>query len=222
LKAWVITQVFFRVQIICEDIMSRLILVFSALLIMFICLGAADSNADEGRHTLGVQAGQVGLSSDVGTVYGNALGVGAYFDYAASDWLELELSFISSKHSQNNLNLTQNDYAAYMVYNIDTFDAFTPYLKGGAEFVGHTQDIPNVNVLGGVSTNQSYTGFGLGFGIGGKFQIATHFSAGLDVLYHDIFTVSATPPGAISGSVNVIQNFYTVMLRLGFTFGNEK
>src|SRR4051812_49350048 len=112
--------------------MSRLILVFSALLVIFLCLGAVDVNAEEGHHTLGVQAGQVGLSGDVGSTYGNALGLGGFFDYAASDWLELELSYLTSKHGSNNLNLIQNDYAAYMIYNIDTLDAFTPYLKGGA------------------------------------------------------------------------------------------
>ena len=198
--------------------MYRLILVFSALLVMFLCLGAVDVNAEEGHHTLGVQAGQVGLAGDVGSAYGNALGVGGFFDYAASDWLELELSYLMSRHSSNNLNLTQSDYAAYMVYNIDTLDAFTPYLKGGAEFVGHTQDI---TVPSGILTSQNYTGFGLNIGLGGKFQFGSTFSSGLDVVYHNMFDVSATPPGA-PASQKVIQSFYTVMLRFGFSFGGAK
>jgi opacity protein-like surface antigen len=189
---------------------------------MFLCLGARDVNADEGHHTIGVQAGQVGLSGDVGNTYGSALGAGAFFDYAASDWLELELSFLTSRHSGNSLSLTQNDYAAAMIYNVDTIDAFTPYLKGGAEFVTHAQDVivPNT-VVNSVLTSQNYTGFGLDLGFGGKFQMGTRFSAGLDFTYHSLFDVSATPPGAAS-SQKVIQSFYTVLLKFGYNFGSIK
>lgn len=199
--------------------MSRLILVFSTLLLLFLAFENNFAHAEEGRHTLGAQAGQVGLLGDVGTTYGNALGYGVFFDYAASDWLELELNFLASKHSSNNLNLSQNAYAAYMIYNIDQLDAFVPYLKLGAEFVSHTQDL--AGNTGTFSSGQFNSGFGLDVGAGGKFILGSNVSAGLDLTYHSVFDVSSTPPLA-TASQKVIQSYYTVMFRLGFEFGKAK
>src|SRR5437868_4994702 len=115
--------------------LRRLIIVFTALLALTIVVHISNAQAEEGHHVLGVQAGEVGLSGDVGNTYGNALGYGAFFDYAASDWLELELSWIYSRHTGSNpvnastLNLNQNSYAIALLYDIDTYDIFTPYIK---------------------------------------------------------------------------------------------
>ncbi len=202
----------------------RLIYVFSTLLLITLILNISDANAEEGHHTLGVQAGEVGLSGDVGNIYGNALGGGLFFDYAASDYLELELSWLTSHHTGSNsgvfgsppLSLTQNSYMVALQYNIDTLDIFTPYLKGGAEFINHGQDVINPQTLANSPANT--TGFGLDIGVGSKVDVGSHLMAGLDLLYHSIFTTTYTPPNS-PASVNTIQSYFTVMLRLGYSFG---
>jgi opacity protein-like surface antigen len=195
--------------------MKRLIFVFTALLLLTFLFQVEAAQAEEGRHYLGVQAGQVGLTGDVGSAYGSALGVGAFFNYAASDFLEFQLSWLTSHHSSNNLALTQNSYALILQYNLDQLDIFTPYIEGGAEFASHVQDIP------GLSGNASYntTAFGLDLGIGAKVDLGKSFMTGLDFTYHNIFDASATPPGL--SAVKAIQSYFTVMLRFGFVFGGS-
>jgi opacity protein-like surface antigen len=204
--------------------LKRLIFVFATLLALTILVDVNQAEAEEGHHSLGVQAGEVGLSSDVGNIYSNALGMGAFFDYAASDFLEFELSWINSHHTGTNplnastLNLQQNAYALALQYNIDTYDIFTPYIKGGAEFVTHTQDIVGANNQTG---SYSTTGFGLDAAAGCKVNFTQNLMAGLDLTYHSIFTASVTPTGNFN-AVNTIESYFTVMLRFGFTFGGEK
>ena len=201
--------------------MKRLIFVFAMLLMMFLVLDVNEAFAEEGRHSLGIQGGQVGLFQDVGSTYGSALGAGAFFDYASSDWLELELAYLGSRHSLNGLSLNQSSYTASMIYNIDELDAFTPYLRLGAEYVSHTQDVWTNTLTGppGISSTNN-SGFGLDMGLGGKFMVGNNFSAGLDVIYHSVFDVSVTPLG--SNSQKVIQSYYTVLFRLAYVFSASK
>jgi opacity protein-like surface antigen len=195
---------------------KRLIFVFGTLLALTIFLETSGVQAEEGHHTFGVQAGEVGLTQDVGTTYGNALGGGLFFDYAASDFLEFELNWLSSHHSNNNLNLTQNAYAAAVQIDIETYDIFTPYIKGGAEFVQHSQDITS----GTTTSNYNTTGFGLDLGAGARVDFTKHLMAGLDFTYHSLFNTTVTPNGA-NYSINTIESYFTVMLRFGFTFGGK-
>lgn len=193
-----------------------------AIVLIFVSGIPHSLRAEDGRHTFGVQSGQVGLLQDVGSTYGSALGYGAFFDYASSDWLELELSFLASKHSLGNLNLTQNSYNASVIYNIDELDSFTPSFKVGAEFVTHSQDIYSNNLTASPSVvSSNNTGFGLLIGAGGKFMLGSHFSAGLDITYHSLFDVLVTPPGN-SSSQKVIQSYYTLLLKIGYVFGANK
>jgi len=196
--------------------MRRLIYVFSTLLALTVFLGIENANAGEGQVTVGAQAGEVGLGGDVGNTYGSALGVGAFFSYAASDFLEFELGWLSSKHSGNGLNLAQNAYNLDIIYDVDQFDIFVPYIKGGAEFVTHQQDIVNVSPAGITSTN--LTGFGLNVGLGARVDLGKNFMTALDFDFHNIFNTTVTPIGG-SGSINAIQSYFTVLLRFGFAFG---
>jgi opacity protein-like surface antigen len=205
----------------------RLIFVFSTLLFVTLMLNVSGARAEEGHHTFGVQGGQEGLTSDVSTGFSNALGIGAFFDYAASDYLEFELSWINSTHpgggtivengqtfAIGTTNLVDNSFMLALQYDIDTYDIFTPYLKGGAEFA-----TASVNIPGSVG-NLSTTGFGLDIGVGSRVELGSNFMAGLDFMYHSMFTASATVPNSGGASVNLIESYYTVMLRLGFTFGS--
>src|SRR5258708_2446441 len=124
------TQAFFL-----EVSMIRLLFILSALFFLTAFFGIDFAHSEEGHHSIGIQAWQVGLTSDFGSLYGNALGYGAFFDYASSDWLEFELSYLTSKHTSNNLNYTQGVYGLSVIYNVDQFHILIPYLRGGAEFV---------------------------------------------------------------------------------------
>jgi hypothetical protein len=190
----------------------RLIVVFATLFLLTVFFGVESVHADEGRNTLGIQAGQVGLSGDVASAYGNALGFGVFFDYAASDWLEFELSYLNSRHTKNSFGYSQNVIGAGVLYNVDQFDIFVPYLRGGAEFISVSADLPSPVVPAAHST----TGFGLNVGVGGKFLLGNNFMTGLDLTYHSAFESSITPPGGTS--TKVIQGFTTIMLRLGYVF----
>jgi hypothetical protein len=190
----------------------RLIVVFAALFLLTVFFGVEDVRAEEGRHTVGVQAGQVGLSGDVANFYGNALGWGLFFDYAASDWLEFEVSYLNSRHTKNSAGYSQGVFGAGVLYNIDQFDIFVPYLRGGAEFISVTGDLPSPVTLASYST----TGFGLAVGVGGKFLLGENFMTGLDLTYHSAFDASVTPTGG--SSTKILQSFTTIMLRLGFVF----
>ncbi len=172
--------------------------------------------AEEGHHSIGIQGGQVLLSGDVASTYGNALGLGAFFNYAASDWLEFQLGWLNSKHTTTangqNVAMTQNAFNADILYDIDQFDVFVPYVKGGVDLVTHSpQDV--VGTTGNLS-GQSYSGFGLNLGIGGQFILGKNFFTGLDITYHSIFDVSTSAPGA--SSVKVLQSFTTVLVQMGF------
>ncbi len=196
--------------------MSRLIAVFIALLFLALAFESEMAFSEEGRHSVGFQAGQVGLTNDVGLVYGNALGWGLFFDYAASDWLEFELDYLNSKHSSNSLSLAQSTYEAAVLYNVDQIDVFIPYIKCGAEFVGHTQDLVS---SGGIKSYEA-NAFGLDLGFGGKILLGKSFMSGVDFAYHGIFDASVTPAGA--ATTKAAQSYFTVMLRLGFVFGSAK
>jgi opacity protein-like surface antigen len=198
--------------------MRRLILVFSALLALLIYFEANSAFADEGHHTLGVEGGQVGQSGDVSTLYGNALGYGAFFKYAASDFLEVEFEYLHSQSNQNNLNHNQNSLGLTAIWDLDVWDIFVPYLKGGAEFVSASNDYPS---LGLPATGVSANGFGLDVGLGAAVLLGNNFMTGLDFTYHDIFDVSVTPPG-YPNSVKAIQPYWTVLLQIGFMFGGGK
>lgn len=195
---------------------KKLVLIISTLVFV------SGAYAEEGHHSFGVQAGEVGLSSDVGSIYGNALGSGLFFDYAASDYLEFELSWLNSHHSGSNptfgnpMSLTQNAYMVALQYDIETYDIFTPYLKGGAEFDNHGQDVINPTTQANTPVNT--TGFGIDVGIGSKVDFTKYLMAGLDIMYHSMFTATVIPAGT-STSVNTIESYFTVMLRVGFTFG---
>jgi opacity protein-like surface antigen len=175
--------------------------------------------AEEGIHSVGLRGGQTLLSSDWGSPYGNALGAGLLYRYAASDWLEVELGYLNSKHSGTanggNVGLSQNAFSVDVLYNIDTFDILVPYIKGGVEYVTHTQDVAGTSANLG---NQSYNGFGLNIGAGGDFIISKKFAAGIDFTFHDIFTVQSSGFSG-NGPVNVIGNYYTVMAHALFRFG---
>ncbi|MDZ4678662.1 MAG: outer membrane beta-barrel protein [Oligoflexia bacterium] len=196
--------------------MNRLIVVFTTLFILTLFYKTAQ--AEEGHHALGFQAGHVGLSGDVGSRYGNALGWGVFADYAASDWLDFELGYLNSKHTNNSLSMTQNALSASILYNVDQFDLFIPYLRGGAEFVSANEDIVNPSNL--VPSGYSTTAFGLDVGFGGKFLIGTNFMAGADFTYHSMFDSNVSLPNGTNAKA--IQSYLTVMLRLGFVFGAEK
>lgn len=201
----------------------RVTLVTFALLIL--CLNPVKAFATEGHHTLGIQGGEEMLTSDVGGNFSNALGFGAFFDYAASDYLEFELSWINSSHPLTNstlningvsvpvssFSLVDNSFMLALQYDIDTYDIFTPYLKGGAEFTSASMNIPSSGTL-------SSTAFGLDIGFGARADLGSNFMAGLDLLYHSMFTGTATLAGS-STAVNVVESYYTVMLRLGYAFG---
>src|SRR5262249_211139 len=71
-------------------------IIFSAALTIILSEAAM---AEEGHHTIGAQAGNVGLAGDVGNAYQNSIGAGLFFDYAASDWIEMEVGWLNSHHS---------------------------------------------------------------------------------------------------------------------------
>jgi len=200
----------------------RLIFVFSALLFVTLMLNVTGAYAEEGHHTLGIQAGEELLSNDVSSNFSNALGFGAFFDYAASDYLEFELSWINSSHpsygttvingsSVGSYNLVNNSFIAALQYDFGTLDIFTPYVKGGAEFTTASENVPVIGTL-------SSTAFGLDLGFGAKADIGSNLMAGLDLMYHNMFTGTATIPGT-TGTINVIESYFTVMLRFGYSFG---
>src|ERR1700722_545978 len=156
--------------------MNRLILISTIFLAFVFFVRNPKALADEGKLTFGAEAGEVGLSQDVGSTYGNALGAGAFFTYAPSDFLDFQLSWLTSHHTSNNLNLVQNAYIADLIYKVDQFDIFTPYIEGGAEFVGHTQDVLNTST--GTTSSSSNTGFGLNIGFGAKVDLGKNFQTG--------------------------------------------
>lgn len=178
-------------------------------------LFSASAPAEEGRHTLGLEAGHVALGGDVGSMYGNAVGGGIFFRYAASDFLEFEINLMGSRHSQNSLSLKQNSLGLAVLYNIDQFDIFVPYVKGGAEFVGHTQDLPSPVNPASYESN----GFGLIIGAGAQVLLGANFMTGLDLTYHSIFDTTVTPTGGTA--TKAIQPYTTVMLQVGFRFGSK-
>ena len=195
---------------------TRFIYLLAVLLALTVFMQVQTVQAEEGKTILGAQAGEVGLSQDVGATYGNALGLGAFLEYGASDFLEFQLSWLNSYHSSNGLSLNQNAYAMDAVWDIDQFDIFTPYLEGGAEFVTHTQTIANPASPTSIAPYNS-TGFGLNVGAGAKLDLGSHLMAGLDFIYHNMFTATVTPPGS-STSVNAVESYFTVLLRLGISF----
>jgi hypothetical protein len=123
-----------------EQTLRRLIAVF-AFLFAITLIGLSTAHAEEGHHSLGIQGGHVGLSDANLSAYGNNIGYGAFFDYAASDYLEIELGFLTSKHTNNSLSLSKNAYSLAALYIFDQVDIFIPYLRGGAKadgvVVGH-------------------------------------------------------------------------------------
>ncbi len=175
--------------------------------------------AEEGVHSIGVQGGQVTLTNDWGSPYGNALGGGVLYRYAASDYLELELGWLNSKHNSNangsSISLNQNAFNVDVLYDFDVLDILVPYIKGGVDYVTHTQDVvgPFSNLY-----NQNYNGFGLNIGFGGDFLLSKRLTAGLDFTYHNIFTAQTTSLSATP--VNVIGSYFTVMAHLLFRFGD--
>ncbi len=196
--------------------MNRFIVILVTLFILTAFNFTAQ--AEEGHHVLGVQAGHVGLSGDVASRYGNALGFGAFFDYAASDMLDFEFGYLNSKHTSNSLSMTQNAMSMAILYNVDQFDIFIPYLRGGAEFVSANEDIVNPATL--TASGYSTTAFGLDLGFGGKFVLGSNFMSGIDLTYHSIFDANVSLPNGTS--TKALQSYMTVMLRFGYVFGESK
>ncbi|MCC6277835.1 MAG: outer membrane beta-barrel protein [Oligoflexia bacterium] len=196
-----------------EATVRRLIVTF-AFLIAITLMSLSTARAEEGLHTFGLQGGHVGLTdANLGT-YGNNLGYGVFFDYAASDYLEIELSGLTSKHTNNSLSLAKTAISISALYMIDQIDIIIPYLKGGAEFDNHTQDALNPVT----ATSFSTTGFGLNVGAGAKFMASDSFSVGLDLTYHSMFeTKIALANGT---EAKGIQSYFTALLRLGLVFGD--
>ena len=186
-------------------------------LLALLSLSSFYVHAEEGRHVIGVQGGHVGMTQKVGEDYGSALGYGAFFNYAGSDFLELQLNYLQSKHTRNNLNLDQKVFGISALYIIDQIDAFVPYAKGGAEFISHTQDIENQTTATTASYNSQ--AFGLLLGAGTQFLIGSNMMAGLDFAYHSVFEATTTVGAR---NVPTIQSFFTVMLQFGYRFGSGK
>lgn len=193
------------------------------ILTTLVLLAATNAFAEhrEGQSSVGLQGGQVNLGGEVASQYNNALGWGLYYQYATSPKLWFEMSYLNSKHTGSangqTLSMTQYDFAGSMLYYFDDFYAFYPYVKGGVDFVLHApQDVA------GTFANRTYdsiNGFGLSFAVGGEFEVTTNMFVGLDLTYHNIFDVAAAAPG--NPNAKAIQNFTTLMARVGFKFGGE-
>lgn len=189
--------------------MVKILSIFTTLFLLVLLNFSA--HAEEGVHSVGVQGGQVLLSGEVLDRYSNALGIGGFFNYAASDFLEFQLAFNTSNHTSNSKSLNRQSYELGVIYNIDEFDIFVPYLKGGAELIAHKQDFVGAN---GISTN----GFGLNFGVGSAVLLGKDFMTGLELTYHSAFDVSYSAGGV---SQKAIQPYTTVMVLFGYRFSSS-
>lgn len=186
----------------------RLALTFLTLLSLSEYSGATM----EGAVRLGVQAGQVGLLSDVGSFSGssNNLGAGVLVGYSATDDMVFEIGYLSSNHS----NVAHQEVNLGLDYYLGSYNALYPQLIAGASFIGNTLTDTSPS---GNNAKVGSNAFGLYFGGGVDFELGQHMAMGLQAMYTKAFESTVVLPSG--PSVKGVQDSFTVLLRLMYQFG---
>lgn len=183
---------------------NSLLVVFAFVTILFTQTNVFAAGG-EGALRLGVVAGHVGLLKDVGAASGNAVGIGGYLGYNASDDMTLDITYTSSGHT----NLNHTSFTLGVSYTIAVYDQLHTFLSGGVDFTQHNM----------TNYNLTSNGFGLYFGGGVDFEVGPKFLLGLQALYHNMFDTTVNPSGV--GERKAIQDYATVMVRAAYLLGGK-
>ena len=180
---------------------SKCLLLFLSLVFSPLAYGL-----DEGDFRLGVSAGNVTLTGDAGTEFGNALGYGIHAGYAATDVMFFDLTYNQSRH--NDLDRSTVDIGVN--YYTGSYDALLWNLSAGGSFINHKFELIDLS-------DATYTSdaFALYFGGGGDFAVGDNFMTGLQLRYYKAFATRVTVNGE---DFNAIQDSLSVVLRLFYTF----
>lgn len=181
----------------------KTILIFGALI--FASLSA--SALEENQIRLGVQAGHVGLLSDVGSRHNSAVGLGVVFNYLVSDEMAFELDYENSQHN----DLRHSAFHGGVNYYFNSYDMAYYYFHLGAGFVSH-----DLSSLGTTDASTSSQAFALNAGLGVDFELGPNFATGIVAKYHNVFDTTVTVNG--NEQFKAVQSYYTVMARFLFSF----
>ncbi len=157
-----------------------------------------------GDMRLGIQAGQVGLLQDVGGRSGNAVGFGAFFNFAASEDLMFEIGYLSSQHTR----LSHSEVPIGINYYFENSEKLAYQALAGATFISHSLQEHPVDL--------SSSGFGLYIGAGLDLDVSNSLKSGVQLRYVKGF--EQTVQLATGERIASIQDHYTLMLRLAYEF----
>ena len=183
-------------------------LLVSACLALSVSALAADPQSQ-----VGLQLGNVALTGDVtNSGLSNAIGYGAFYDFAASDVFELDMGLLYSQHTGTsgalNTKLTQTDLNIDAKWILVNYDVINPYGLAGVDILSRNLDL-------GAGGSGSASGFGLNVGLGVDLLLSEQLMAGLLFKYVYAFEQSTTIGGA---SVKIMQPYNTILARVGFRF----
>lgn len=165
---------------------------FLAVTAIWLGLGSNQARAVEGIY-LGAQVGHVSLTGNTGAAFSNALGFGVDLSFEASHLFNVTTRFQYSTHSgSGGLDLYHPSLS--VDFFLARYAEFLVTLGGGPGFYFF-------NTAAGNESN-----FGLNVGLEGDVILNESVRVGLGWRYH----------GVLGGTVG--DNFFTIMMRIGFQF----
>lgn len=184
--------------------MKRLNGLFVILVFLVSGSATAQDGPKENLFKLGAVFGNVALSESPQGTSKNSIGLGGIFGYSLEDELSFELGYLQSSHDKVDLQ----DISLGVQYYFNSYEPFYYGFTAGVSFTTNELEISNTETL-------DDTAFGLFVGAGADVFTKRSMIIGLQARYYKMFASDIT---SNSTSYSVIDDYYTILVRLLFQF----
>ena len=138
-------------------------------------------------HSVGVGIGQSFLKGELEENGGDKITADIYYNYSASYSFDMYANIHQSSHKYRGREVTLMGVALGIKSKLFQYDAFSPFLMGGAGFYRPKVKRP-LGDIGVVESEGKYT-FGVNMGAGVELKLNNQVSMGFLGHYHDPFDV---------------------------------
>ena len=160
-----------------------------------------------GSNNLSLDVGQIFLFGDLGSTYGDSIGMQLHYTYGVSEMFSFDSSFGYSSHAEGKYSLSTLVSGVRM--NLSWFDKVIPYINFGLGFYRPSYDLSPTQSL-------SPLVFGLHAGPGVNLELTKQMFFGASLTFHDLFGATKRLQ---DGATFEINGTYTAfLLSVGVTF----